>query len=84
VRGEYGQISFDVDPLVIPPQSDLNLVTAGFNYYMDGHDLKWTTDIGFGIYQIEGAWASDLAGWRADGDGVYPQIVFRTQFQLLF
>ncbi|MHC5002710.1 MAG: hypothetical protein ACYTJ0_06270, partial [Planctomycetota bacterium] len=78
-RFEYGWWDFDNNTL-----ADLTLFTAGFNYYIDGHDLKWTTDIGFGISKIENAWESDLAGWRQELDGSEPQIVFRTQFQLLF
>lgn len=67
--------------------SDLHAVTAGVNYYIDGHDLKWTTDIGVGISRIEGAWGFDnggIVGWRSEGPDARPQIVFRTQFQLLF
>ncbi len=64
--------------------SDLYLITFGANYYFDGHDIKLTTDIGFGISQIESAWNSDLAGWRTDAEGAEPQVVIRTQFQLLF
>lgn len=65
---------------------DLNALTLGANYYLDGHDVKWTTDIGFGISPIDQNWDSSIAGWRQDprGQGAEPQIVFRTQFQLLF
>ncbi len=79
IRGEYGAFRFNNSMI-----SDLNLVTAGVNYYIDGHDLKWTTDLSVGLYQIEGVFANDTAGFRADANGVDPQIVFRTQFQLLF
>ena len=64
--------------------SKLYLVTFGTNYYLDGHDVKWTTDIGFGISQIEAIWAANFAGYRNDLAGAEPQIVLRTQFQLLF
>jgi hypothetical protein len=78
-RFEWGRFEFESLDF-----SDLYLVTMGFNYYVDGHDAKLTTDIGFGISKVENTWDSDIAGWRFDGDGVEPQIVFRTQFQLLF
>ncbi|MBT8484651.1 MAG: hypothetical protein HKO59_10015 [Phycisphaerales bacterium] len=64
--------------------SDLHAVTLGVNYYIDGHDLKWTTDIGFGVGKIDQNWEADIAGWRQDADSAEPQVVFRTQFQLLF
>ena len=54
------------------------------NYYFDGHDIKLSADIGVGIYAVESAWDSDLAGWRTDGNSAEPQVVIRTQFQLLF
>ncbi len=78
-RVEYGL--FDVDAANF---ANLYLVTFGGNYYFDGHDLKLTTDIGFGMSQIATAWNSDLAGWRSDSFGADPQVVIRTQFQLLF
>ena len=64
--------------------SDLYLITFGGNYYIDGHDIKLTGDIGFGISQIESAWNSDITGWRLESEGAEPQIVIRTQVQLLF
>jgi len=83
VRGEYGQFDGSGGSTLDFP--DLNLVTTGFNYYLEGHDLKWTTDIGFGISDVSGAiWAADIAGYRGDNDEVAPQVVFRTQIQLLF
>jgi plasmid stabilization system protein ParE len=80
-RWEYGWWDFDNQDF-----HDLNALTLGANYYLDGHDVKWTTDIGFGIGPIDQTWDSSLAGWRQDprGQGAEPQIVFRTQFQLLF
>lgn len=75
---------------------DLTVITAGFNYYIEGHDLKWTSDIGIGLSPVESFFASDLAGYRSDVTTInqfpFPprtvtsnhQLVFRTQFQLLF
>ena len=84
-RGEYGQFAGDGGSTF--DTSDLNLVTFGFNYYLEGHDLKWTTDFGITTEQILGTtpgWASDIAGYRAMQPDSDVQTVFRTQFQLLF
>ncbi len=78
-RYQYGWWDFTQD------FADLHQFMLGANYYLDGHDAKWTTDIGFGIGRVESTWDSDLAGWRTETEGSdTPQIVFRTQFQLLF
>ena len=76
---EYGWWDFDGNSL-----ADLTLVTFGANYYIDGHDLKWTTDIGVGISKIETPWAANIAGYRGEPDDAEPQVVFRTQLQLVF
>lgn len=78
-RWEYGWYETDAARF-----ADLNMLTLGVNYYLDGHDLKWTTDIGFGAGRVDQPWDSDIAGWRQDIADAEPQIVFRTQFQLLF
>lgn len=63
----------------------LNVATVGFNYYFDGHDAKWTTDFGFAFTEVDLTWNSDIAAWRqVSGPGQQHQVVFRTQFQLLF
>ena len=79
-RYEYG--NFDMKNSLA--RSDLHLITMGLNYYFEGHDLKWTTDIGIGLSQIEDVWSSDLAGWRAEGEGLRSQVVIRSQFQFIF
>ncbi len=78
-RAEYGL--FDIE---FANFANLYLITFGGNYYFDGHDLKFSADIGLGISQVASDWDSDLAGWRTDGRGADPQVVIRTQFQLLF
>jgi len=79
-RVEWGRFIIDSDPF----QKDLAAVTVGGNYYLDGQDLKLSADIGFGLNPVSGFWNSNYVGWRADGEDVRPQIVVRTQFQLLF
>lgn len=77
LRYEWGD--FDVSGI-----EDLSVVTVGVTKYWDKHNLKWTTDIGFGINEVNGVWASEGAGWRADTEGDEGQVVFRSQLQVLF
>lgn len=78
-RFEYG--AFETEAAQF---SELYVITFGGNYYIDGHDVKLTADIGFGISQVESAWNSSIASWRIDAEGAEPQVVIRTQVQLLF
>lgn len=86
-RYEYGV--WDYDRIDI---SDLALATLGCNYYIDGHDLKWTTDVMFAFDQIETAWDGAPPGQNSRTDirvdsnfgDDKNQFVFRTQLQLLF
>jgi hypothetical protein len=83
-RFEYASVEFSGNF----SQDELVLGTVGFNYYLDGHDLKWTTDLGFTFDRMSALWVqdstgpTDIHGYRSDLEA--PQIVFRTQFQLLF
>ena len=74
---EWGDL--DIDAI-----DDLSVVTVGVNKYFAKHSLKWQNDIGFGINEVAPQWAVDSAGWRADAAGQDGQLVFRSQFQLLF
>jgi hypothetical protein len=65
-----------------PHLDNCGAITCGVNYYLDGQDLKWTTDISFGLNQI--SFQSDIGGFRVDAPDGSTQIVLRTQFQLLF
>ncbi len=57
-------------------------MTVGLNWYLDGQDLKWTTDLGITAGSEVGASYIDTAsGWRASGQG---EFVFRTRLQLIF
>jgi hypothetical protein len=69
-----------LNPTIANPDP-LNLLTIGANYYIDGHDLKWTTDLGWAITQVN-PWFADVdAGWRPSQAN---EVVFRTQLQLIF
>jgi len=63
---------------------ELSLVTVGVTKYWKMHSMKWQSDIGWGINEIEAVWASGRANWRTDSDDEDGQIVLRTQLQLLF
>jgi hypothetical protein len=80
-RYEWGGANMNAQP----PVPQLQLVTFGVNYYLDGHDAKWTTDIGVGLSEISNFWDSDITGTRTDGSGTSEgQVILRTQFQILF
>lgn len=80
LRYEHGWWEFEGDDNF----ADLSLATAGWNYYFNGHALKLTTDFGVAFDQVELLWDSDIAGLRKEVDDAEPQIIIRTQFQLLF
>jgi hypothetical protein len=69
-----------LNPTIADPDP-LNLLTIGANYYIDGHDLKWTTDLGWAITQVNPWFADVNAGWRPSQAN---EVVFRTQLQLIF
>lgn len=79
-RGEWAQ--FQIDGVGIG-FDQLTLATVGFNYYFDGHDAKLTTDFGFTFGLVDRSFDSDITGFRRDFSSD-TQLVFRTQFQLLF
>lgn len=82
VRMEYG--TFDLTGI---PFGDLLTLTLGCNYYFHGQDVKFSTDVGFGLLSVDTPWvlgAGDIAGWRRDFTDQQPQVVIRTQLQLLF
>lgn len=56
--------------------------TIGFNWYIDGEDLKFTSDVGFAWDSVDGVWTNQASGWRASQD--QSEIVFRMQLQMAF
>jgi hypothetical protein len=63
---------------------DLSVITVGVNKYWNKHALKWTTDVGFGLDQVNPVFAQSGVGWRGDVADEDGQIVIRSQVQLLF
>jgi len=76
----FGRMEF-ADPDVDGGE-DFTALTLGVNYYFARHNAKWTTDLGFGLDTVTAA--ADITGWRADFGGEDEQMVFRTQWQILF
>ena len=65
-------------------QADVMVMTAGWNWYIDGHDLKLTMDFGFAESIIDLLWTSEVAGFRRDFRRDEHQWVLRGQFQFIF
>lgn len=77
-RFEWGRATGGTPVLSFP---NLYLITLGCNYYLDGQDMRWATDFGVSWDTLSPIWQSDLADWRLHTNF---EVVFRTQFQLLF
>lgn len=58
------------------------VLTVGLNWYIDGEDLKWSSDVGFAFDSVDGVWANQANGWRAAAE--QSEVVFRTQLQMAF
>jgi hypothetical protein len=78
----FARVEYLIFEANVPAFEDFGAASAGVNYYMDGHDLKWTTDFSFGIDDMQ--FGPGIAGFRTDLPGQGPQLVIRTQFQLMF
>ena len=74
---EWGDL--DIDGI-----DELSVITVGVNKYFDNHNLKWQTDVGYGLNAVAPQWASSGAGWRGDAPDEEGQTVIRSQLQLLF
>ncbi len=75
---------FEWGDLDMPGVSELSIITFGCNRYFSKHTLKWTTDIGFGLNEVDANWVQSNSAWLADAPGESGQIVLRSQIQLLF
>ena len=64
-------------------RAELDLVTIGLNRYLDGQDVKFTTDVGWAVGKVNGLWAFDQAGWRLT-NSPKDEVVVRSQFQMVF
>jgi hypothetical protein len=86
-RYEYGNLSQSAAGYT---DNDLNLVTVGANWFIRGHDLKFTVDWGINLDSLgrstygSGFGSNDGAGYRTDLPGQDLQWSLRAQMQLLF
>ncbi len=79
----------DLDQPDATPADDISVITFGVNKYFDGHNAKWTTDLGFALDGIDGSavstTAGDITGFREDTTvGDDGQFVIRSQLQIVF
>jgi hypothetical protein len=95
-RYELGQLSFANSTNVVFPGLDapgvqdallarenhLSIVTAGVNWYLDGHDVKFTGDFGYALDSVNPSWFAPQLGWRVSQ--VRDQWVARLQLQIMF
>jgi hypothetical protein len=75
---------------------DVNIITAGYNWYFKKHDAKFTLDVVWAIDSINAAAIGGTAGGTFSGAGLLPdvmvndgatgnnQVAIRAQFQLQF
>jgi Phosphate-selective porin O and P len=70
---------------------DLSVITVGVTKFFSKHQMKWTTDVGFGLEEVSSTWGSgfvgsggDGAGWRTDSTGDDGQFVIRSQLQMTY
>ncbi len=63
---------------------EINVVTAGVNYYLKKHSAKFTVDGVFALDPLTGIAVSDGLGLQGDGADEDGQFALRAQFQILF
>lgn len=61
---------------------NLLIITGGATKYFGGQNVKWTTDIGFGLEPVPVT--VPITDWRADSVGSSGQFVIRSQLQLAY
>jgi hypothetical protein len=94
-RYELGQLQYSNPDLVTFPinnpavvstllgnENHLNIATAGVNWYLDGHDVKFTADFGYALDSVNPSWYAPQAGWRVSD--VRDEWVARMRFQIVF
>lgn len=80
LTGQNETVVQGVNPALLDPDP-MNLLTIGVNYYIDGQDIKWTTDLGWAITAMHPWFADMQAGYRPSRSD---EVVIRTQLQLMF
>ncbi|MEY3027469.1 MAG: hypothetical protein RLZZ238_2366, partial [Planctomycetota bacterium] len=80
--GELSNITAPTGATSLDNGNDLMLLSVGLNWYIDGEDFKWTSDVGVSLDKVDGIWWNGNNGWRASGEE--HEIVLRTQLQMAF
>ena len=81
--GPFNQVLNDPEGTGLDTQG-VSILTVGFNWYLDGQDVKLTTDFGVSFDPITGFMTVDQTGWRTDPDNHHAQFLIRSQLQLMF
>ncbi|MBG83392.1 MAG: hypothetical protein CMJ40_02470 [Phycisphaerae bacterium] len=81
--GPFNQVLSDPEGSGIDTQG-VSILTVGFNWYLDGQDVKVTTDFGVSFDPITGFMTVDQTGWRTDPENHHAQFLIRSQLQLMF
>ena len=79
--GRWEHYDFD-GALAAGFDNQINLYTAGVNWFFDGHDRKWSTDVVYADAAIPAG--SSGIGLESDAAGQDGQFVIRSQFQFKF
>ena len=85
-RFEYG--SADINGTMPTGSTSLDngnalaILSIGANWYIDGEDFKWSSDLGIAFDAVDGVWWNGANGWRATSEKA--EIVFRSQLQMAF
>ena len=65
---------------------DLEILTAGFNKYYHGQNVRWSTDVGYSYNTLGATWTGQagFTNWQTDTAGEDGQMLIRSQLQLMF
>jgi len=80
--GDIGLITTPAGTSSLERGNVFSVLTVGLNWYIDGEDLKFSSDVGFAFDSVDGVWASPSNGWRAAEE--QSEVVFRMQLQMGF
>ena len=75
----YEYLHFDEAGLPAGSENDVHVITGGVNWYIRGHDAKFTFDL---MYLPDGSPVADDGAGILASDG-NSELIFRAQFQLL-
>ncbi len=78
-----GFLRYEFGDSDIAASEDLSVITLGVNKYFN-KNVKWTTDLGFALNEVDGSWDKTSVGWRQDSASKDGQVVLRSQLQVLF